>query len=112
MGRFLLLVGLIEPFGSIRGMGRFLLLVGLIEPFGSMRGMGRFLLLVGFSDLSPLYKGYDLFWDALPALPPDFRRDLAVLIVGGPPSHYSGMEVCLARARDGEGLGWPREGEG
>jgi glycosyltransferase involved in cell wall biosynthesis len=45
----------------------------------------RFLLLVGHSIHSPAYKGYDMFWAALQDMPPDFRAQFVVLIVGSAP---------------------------
>ena len=44
-----------------------------------------FLLLLGYTAFSPPYKGYNIFWDAIPRMLPPFRENIAILIIGGMP---------------------------
>ena len=41
-----------------------------------------FILLLGYTEVSPKYKGYSLFWEAILRMPEAFKEGMAVLVIG------------------------------
>jgi len=53
-----------------------------------------FILLLGYTEVSPKYKGYALFWEAILRMPEAFKEGMAVLVIGGmPPIDELNMDV-------------------
>ena len=65
--------------------------LGCKEIEAVLNSNAKYLFLIGYSDYSPPYKGYDIFFDALRSMPEVFKAEFTLVVVGWPPARRQGL---------------------